>query len=131
VENQTTSTQNLDPQAAIKDYLGAFEKHDLDRCLGFFADDATVSFMGGVFKGRSAIEEWHKERWSADLKITNVGQVKVKDQTVQLEVTVTSKRLKAFLVNNMGGRAMVRFDQGKIREMKLAPRMANIFGGGN
>lgn len=115
------------PEAIVRAYFDAFQSRDLDRCMEYFGEDSSIAFMSGVFKGRRAIEEWHKERFAADLQITKIGPIKAKDDTVTADVTVTSNRLKQWKVASLGGRAVLRVKQGKIRDTKLNPRISNPF----
>ncbi len=126
---QQSGTQTSDPTALVTDYLQAVKDRDLDKCLGFYADDATLIFLSGVFRGKKAISDWHKERFDALFEIIRVESMRAKDDRVTIDAVITSKRLKTWKINSLGGRANFRVDQGKIREVKLSPRIQNPFEG--
>jgi ketosteroid isomerase-like protein len=69
------------PQTDLKTlaqaYLDAFHARDLDRCLEFYADDATVDFNKTVYSGRQGITEWHKDRFAADLRLIKMNSMTV------------------------------------------------------
>jgi hypothetical protein len=126
---QQSGTQTSDPTAVINDYLQAVKDRDLPRCLGFYTDDATLIFLSGVFRGKRAIEDWHKERFDAQFEILKIDGIRAKDDRVTIDAVITSKRLKTWKINSLGGRANFRIDAGKIREVKLSPRIQNPFEG--
>jgi hypothetical protein len=127
--DQKTGTPTTDGAAIINDYLQAVKDRDLKRCVDFYADDATLIFLSGVFRGKKAIEDWHKERFDAQFEILKVDGIRSRDDRVTLDAVITSKRLKTWKINSLGGRANFRLDKGKIRETKLAPRIQNPFEG--
>ncbi len=62
-------------ESAIRDYVDALEKKDVDRSLTFFTDDATWTNTEGVFKGKEEIRKytiWMLESL-ADLTFTDNG----------------------------------------------------------
>jgi len=126
---QKSEVQTIDPVAVVNDYLQAIKDRDIKRCVDFYADDATLIFLSGVFRGRKAIEDWHRERFEAQFEILKVDGVKTKDDRVTLDAVITSKRLKTWKINSLAGRANFRLDKGKIRETKLSPRIQNPFEG--
>jgi hypothetical protein len=114
-------------QAAVEGYLSALSERELEKCLGFFADDATIEFQSGVFTGPQAIEEWHRERFAAEFQILDVERVTVDGNTVVVEAAITSSRLRAWKIGKLSGKATISFENGRIKEAKLAPRMYNPF----
>lgn len=126
---QKSDTQTTDPAAIINEYLQAVKDHDLKRCVDFYADDATLIFLSGVFRGKKAIEDWHKERFDAAFEIVRVDAVRTKEDRVTLDAVITSKRLKTWKITSLGGRANFRLINGKIQETKLSPRIQNPFEG--
>src|SRR5579863_3792876 len=122
---------NVAPQTDLKalaqGYLDAFHARDLDRCLDFFRDDASIDFNKTLYTGRKAITDWHKDRFEADLKLIKTNSITADGDTVVVEGAVTSKRLAAWRVKALSGRVTMRFVDGKIQAGKLAPRMTNPF----
>ncbi len=45
-------------ESAIRDYVNALEKKDVDKALTFFTDDATWTNSEGVFKGKEEIKNY-------------------------------------------------------------------------
>jgi ketosteroid isomerase-like protein len=119
------------PQTDLKTlaqaYLDAFHARDLDRCLEFYADDATVDFNKTVYSGRQGITEWHKDRFAADLRLIKMNSMTVEGDTVTVDGAVASKRLAAWRLKALSGRVTMRFEDGKIKQGKLSPRMTNPF----
>ena len=95
-------------------YFAAFGTRDLESCLAFFSDDSSLTFHTGDYKGINAIEDWHKDRFKADLRVIDMGAMEVQESTVSLEVVVSSKRLRAWRVNELTGNVSLCFDGGKI-----------------
>jgi ketosteroid isomerase-like protein len=125
MENQVAPQTDL--KALTQAYLDAFHAQDLERCLEFFADDATVDFNMTVYSGRQAITDWHKDRFAANLKMVKMNTMTVDGDTVTVDGAVSSKRLSAWRVKALSGRVTMRFEDGKIKNGKLSPRMTNPF----
>ncbi|HTQ57208.1 MAG TPA: nuclear transport factor 2 family protein [Bryobacteraceae bacterium] len=125
MDNQVANETDL--KTLAQSYLDAFHAHDMDRCLSFFADDATVDFNKTIYAGRQGITDWHKDRFEADLKMVKMNAMTVKDDTVTVDGAVTSKRLAAWRLKSLSGRVTMKFENGKIKYGKLAPRMTNPF----
>jgi uncharacterized protein (TIGR02246 family) len=121
VTEQSTE-QEIDPAAVIQQYVEAVQSKDLARCMEYFTDDAVLYFMTGIFRGRKAIEEWHRERLKANFEIIKVDSLRSKAGAVTLDAVVTSSRLRTWKINSLGGRANFQMDHGKIREAKFSPR---------
>src|SRR5579862_2153347 len=119
------------PQADLKElaqaYLDAFHAQDMERCMEFFTDDSSVDFNMTVYTGRKAIADWHKDRFAANLKMVKMNSITVDGDTVTVDGAVSSKRLSAWRVKALSGRVTMRFEGGKIKHGKLAPRMTNPF----
>jgi ketosteroid isomerase-like protein len=114
-----------DLPALINAYLQAARDRDMAGCMAFFADDAKLVFMSGEFEGKPAIEQWHKERFDADLQFVRIDAVKAKGDVVTVDGVVTSKRLKAWKIGSIGGRATFRLQEGKIKETTFGMRLHN------
>ena len=115
-ENENKTATQTDLKALAEAYLDAFHKRDLDRCVDFFSDDATIDFNMTAYKGRQAIIDWHKDRFEADLKMLRLNNVAVKGDTVTMDGVATSKRLVAWKAKSIAGRVTMRFGaDGKIK----------------
>ena len=116
-------------QTAVEGYLAALSAHQLEKCVSFYADDATINFQSGIFQGREAITEWHKERFAASFEVLDVDRLTVTGDTVVVEAAITSARLRAWKVKRLSGKATLVFEHGRIKEARLAPRTYNPFEG--
>jgi hypothetical protein len=125
MENQVISQTDL--KALAEAYLEAFHARDLDRCMEFFTDDSTIDFNKTMYTGRQGIIDWHKDRFAADLKLVKKNSVSVEGDTVTIDGAISSKRLSAWRVKALSGRVTIRFENGKIKNGKLSPRMTNPF----
>ena len=126
---QHSATATTDAQAFVQAYLDAFAARDVARCLDFYAPDAEVKFVSGVYAGRTALEEWHKERFAADLTILRVDSVTVDGDEVTIDLMLASNRLKFFRINSLAARATVRLENGLIRHAHFGPRFTDPFEG--
>jgi len=117
--------ENDSLEALVKDYLRALEERNLSRCLDFYADDATIKFQTGVFHGKQAIEEWHKDRFNAELTVVKIEKVDVQGDRVVVDGTVTSNRLKAWKINRLSGRVTFLFENGNIKKTEFGVRIYN------
>ena len=113
-------------KAAAQAYLEAFEARDLPSCLSFYADDATLLFQTALYKGREALETWHKERFSADLHLVRLERMTVEHDRIVIEAVGTSNRLRAWKIASISGRVTLSFEGGKIREARFAARMGPL-----
>jgi hypothetical protein len=104
----TKRTERL--QTIAKAYLDTFAARDLDGCLQYFADDAVLKFHVTTFRTRKGIEQWHKDRFAADLRLVRIDEMQTNGDTVRIDGVVTSKRLRAFFINEMQGTMTVRFE---------------------
>ncbi len=117
------SEEKADLAALTRAYLDAFAAGDLERCLGFYADDASIDFQLGVFRGRKGIEAWHRDRFAAKLRLVRLESITVRQNTVVVDAVATSEHLVAWKINRLSGRVTLRFDGHKIAAAQLAPRM--------
>jgi ketosteroid isomerase-like protein len=115
------------PEALVKGYLKAFEARDLDRCLDYFADDGAVDFQGTLFRGREEVADWHRDRFSANLRVLRLESIKFDGDTVVIDVVIASDRLQAWKLKSLNGRITVRMEGDKIKRADFAARMTNIF----
>ena len=124
--NSGATQPAVDLKAVTSAYLEAFEARDLERCLSYFLDDASIDFQLGVFKGREGIENWHRDRFAANLRLTKVETMTVRGATVIIDGIATSDRLAAWKLSSIKGRVTLKFKGDKIAEAKFASRMMNI-----
>lgn len=117
-----------DLEALTKDYLAAFNERDLEKCLAFFTEDATVDFQDVEYQGRAALKDWHEERFQANLKLNKLESVRVKGTTVIVDLVASSDRLAAWKINSLKSRIEAKFEDDKISEAKLTARMSSMFG---
>jgi uncharacterized protein (TIGR02246 family) len=125
----TPETSQADPKSVVTAYLDALREHNLERCMALYADDAVIEIMHNQHRGRQAIEEWHRERFAVELQLTKVDAVKAKGQTVVVDAAISTKRLRAWKIPAMSGRATFQLQDGMITELKLAGRGFNPFEG--
>lgn len=112
-----------DLETQARAYLKAFEARDVDQCMAFYLDDASLSFVQSDYKGKEQIEEWHKARFAADLRILRLEKLTVKGNTVVVAAVATSKRLKAWKLNTIRGTVTTVFEGSKIRDVKFGVRL--------
>lgn len=124
-QNENKAASQADLKTLAQAYLEAFDAQDLERCLGFFSDDATIDFNMTAYSGRQAIADWHKDRFAANLKMVRLNKISVDGDTVVVDAVASSKRLAAWKVKSISGRVTMRFAEGKIKSGKLAARMSN------
>ena len=117
------------PQTVVENYLEALKSRDVEKIVDFFAEDAVIHFMSGVFKGRDALEEWHKDRFEADMQIVSVKKMRTKGNKVTIDGTITSNKLKAWKIGKLAGKATFSIQDGKIQETKFSVRMYNPLAG--
>jgi hypothetical protein len=116
-----------DLETITKNYISAFQERDLERCLSFFSENGAVDFQDVEYEGRQALEDWHKERFQANLKIDKIDSVKVKGEKVTVDCVVSSDRLSSWKVKSLKSRIEATFEGEKIQQAKLSARMSNMF----
>lgn len=117
-----TTSENRDPRSLLEAYRTAFEAGDATLCAGLFAEDATLKFIFGTFKGRKAIEDWHKERFSAEVKLLRIESVSVEGEKISMNAAVTSRKLRRFRMNEVKGTAVFHVQDGRFSEAHFSPR---------
>lgn len=118
----TSTTDETALRAMVEGYRHAFEQRDLAGCVGYFAEDAVIRFLFGSYQGRRAIEDWHKDRFAADVQILRVESTSVEEGKVGIQAVVTSRRLKQFRIGEVKGTLTFRIEEGRFKEAVLAPR---------
>jgi ketosteroid isomerase-like protein len=111
---------HADLEAATRAYLDAFAARDLERCLGFYAEDASIDFQLGSFQGRKGIEQWHRDRFAANLRLLELESITVRDDTVVVDAIAASDRLAAWKIKRLSGRVTLRFEDLRIVEARFA-----------
>ena len=117
--------QTTEPEARVKAYIEAFEERRLSDCLDFFDENATLSFHTSHYKGRSEIEGWHKDRFAADLRLVRVDAITADGDSVTVDAVGTSKKLRAWRINNINGVISIQFQGDKIRDLKFNARLSS------
>ncbi len=118
-----------DPRDVIGAYLQAFDQRDLPRCMEFFAEDAAINFATGVYRGKQAIEEWHKDRFAAEFQVVRVDDVRAQGDAVMVDAVITSKVVKMWRFKSVSGTATFLFHEGKIKDAKFGLRTTIPFEG--
>jgi limonene-1,2-epoxide hydrolase len=116
------------PEATIRAYLQAVAGWDVVRCVAFFADDARIELPPGVFEGKQAIAEFHRERFAAELKLVRIGAIRATGDTVHVEAVVTSKLIRAVKIGALPVRGAFRVEHDKIKEVRGAFAPPKLFG---
>ena len=116
-----------DLEQIVRDYLAAFEARDLDKCLSFFSDDATIDFQNVEYEGRDSIKEWHEERFNANLRLTKIDNVRLKGTTVIVDAVASSDRLAAWKISALKSKIEAKFEGDKIQEVKLKASITSVF----
>ena len=120
-------TEQTDSRALIEKYIQAFEARNVAACLECFSENATLDFQGTLYTGRADIENWHNERFAANLRILRMESVTLNGDTATVDVEISSDRLAAWKVKALKGRITIRLEDGRFKEGKLAARMTNLF----
>jgi hypothetical protein len=106
----------------VEAYCAAFERGDVDACLGFFSEDAKLHFLFGTYEGHAAIREWHEARFEAEVKLLRIEQVAVKGDTVVAQLVATSRRLRVFRMDEVKGTATFKVAAGRFVDAALSAR---------
>lgn len=118
-----TPETTVDLESQTRAYLKAFEAQDVDQCMTFYNDDASLSFAESDYKGKDQIQEWHKARFAADLRVLRLEKLTVEGNTVTLAAVVTSKQLKAWKLNTIRGTVTTLFEGSKIKNLKFGVKL--------
>jgi ketosteroid isomerase-like protein len=116
-----TPSEEANAWVCIGDYVKAFEERDLARSMAFYADDARLTFVAGVYQGKQEIAEWHKARFAAEAAV-RVKEIKVEGDTVTVYGSIASNRLRAWKIPALSGWARFKLEQGKIKETSFGLR---------
>ncbi|MFW6195539.1 MAG: nuclear transport factor 2 family protein [Chloroflexota bacterium] len=124
MEQRTNESAN-GLQGMVEAYLDALQRQDLEGCVNFFSDDASIHFLGGEFRGSEAIRAWHRDRFIANLEILKTSNFKTEENTVTLDALVTSDKIKAWKIGKLAGKVAISVKDGRIAEIKLSPKVYN------
>jgi len=124
--------QEIDPQRVVEAYLQAFDERDLSRCLDFYDEDGLLvfgppAFGLGRFRGKEALEQWHKERFTRGMKVIEIEEIQVEGDTVTVKAVVTSPVVKAIQLDDFRGTATFIVQRGRIKEARLGLRRGYRF----
>ncbi len=122
--------QTLNAQDVVQSYLDAFGAQDLARCVDLFCDDATLFAPPVTYQGKQALEDWHRARFNANARIVRIDDVSAQDDVVTVQGAITSKRLKAWRINTLAGRATFKMRGDKIADVRFEPAGWKHFLGG-
>lgn len=122
----------IDPQTAVKAYLQVFDERDLPRCMEFYDEEGLLifgpaAFGLGRFRGKEAIEQWHKDRFAGGMKVVEVEEIEVNGDTVTVKAVATSPVLKAIQLDDFRGTATFIVQQGRFKEVRFGLRRGYRF----
>jgi hypothetical protein len=115
----------IDAQHVMEQYLTAFKARNLEGCMSYFSPDATLEWMMGEYTGCESIEEWHRDRFSAELNVVRVDSFSATGSSITLDVVVQSKRLASWRIPNVLGRVTAQLSGGKIQHVNFAVKSIN------
>lgn len=119
--------QETDPKDLIQSYLDAFAARDLARCVEFYSDDAKIYFPPATYQGRQSLESWHQGRFDANAQLIRLDGIAVNGDVVTVQGAISSKRLKAWRLGSLSGRAAFKLHDGKIVELRFEMPSWNSF----
>ena len=103
-------------------YLEAFRARDLERCIQCYAEGALLEFAGSSCRDRQALENWHRDRFLANVAVLRIDGVAADGAVVTVDGTVTSDRLKTWRISALPARAKFVLRDGKIAEARFGAR---------
>jgi hypothetical protein len=109
-------------RALVEAYRRAFDAKDVAGCVAFFAEDASIKFLFATYQGRAAIEDWHRDRFEAEVQITRLEDVTVQGSTVAINAVATSRKLRLFRIGEVKGTLTFRVEEGRFKEAVLTAR---------
>lgn len=119
--------QETDLHTRVEAYLQAFDERDLPQCMEFYAEDGLLVFGStafglGQFRGKEAIEQWHRDRFAGGMRITKVEEITEEGDTVTVKAVATSPVLRSIHLDDFRGTATFVVRQGKFEEVRLGLR---------
>jgi ketosteroid isomerase-like protein len=103
----------------VEAYLVAFEARDLARCIDFFDHDASIYFLRDIYRGKEAIDRWHKDRFDIDLRFIGLKGMTIEENEVRMRGSIVSKRIRAWPARSLSVIVNISFEQGKIKKVKF------------
>ena len=100
-------------------YLDAFEKRDFEACIDLYMPESVIHFGPGTYAGMKNIEEWHRERFDADLRLTGLDETKLEGKTVSARVVAVSEKIKAWGLDSIQATLTLVFEGKKIKEARF------------
>ena len=100
-------------------YLDAFEKRDFEACIDLYMPDSVIHFGPGSYAGMKNIEEWHRERFDADLRLTSLDETRLEGNTVSARVIAVSDKIKAWGLDSIQATLSLVFEGKKIKEARF------------
>jgi hypothetical protein len=119
--------EELNAEELVNAYLEALRSRVVDRCLDFFSEDGIIRMPSKSYRGKQEIEQWHRKRFDANLRVLRVEKIELQDKKTIVDGVISSDKLRAWDIRSVGGKATIVFDQGKIKDMKFALRISNPF----
>jgi hypothetical protein len=116
--------QNSDLKSVVSDYIAAFQERDMEKCLSYWHENAEIDFVMGTYRGMNDIEQWHQDRFNADMRVLQVQSIEVQDDRATVDVVATSKVARIWRMNSVEGRINLKFKAGKINHAKFGLRTA-------
>ena len=111
--------QKNDLGELVEAYLVAFEARDIARCVDFFDHDASIYFLRDVYRGKKAIERWHKDRFDVDLRFIGLKGMTIEENEVRIRGSIVSKKIQAWSAKSLSVIVNTSFEQGKIKKVKF------------
>ena len=127
-----TTTTETDRRSVVESYLESFSKRDLEGCMSRFTDDAVIHYgpatLGlGQFRGKEAIEKWHRDRFTAGAEIVKIENIQSNAKEVRVSGVFTSPRLKAVRLDDFRGSGTFLFEGERFKVVKLGLRSGYRF----
>jgi hypothetical protein len=113
------------PEQLVLDYLAALDARDLEKCMSFFAEDAVINFMEGLYKGEEAIRQWHQDRFEAELRVLSVEDIRTEGDSIRVSAVIRSNRLLGWKIPKLSGYAQARVRTRKITELIFGLNVTN------
>ncbi len=111
--------QERELEEIARAYLDAFEKRDFKACIDLYMPDSVIHFGPGTYAGMKNIEEWHRERFDADLRLTSLDATRVEGSTVSARVVAVSDKIKAWGLDSIQAILSLVFEGKKIKEARF------------
>lgn len=111
----------------VQEYLDAFSARDLSRCVEMYCEDASLFFPPATYEGKEAVKDWHEARFLADARLVRLDNITVSGDTITVQGSITSKKLKVWRITSITGRAIFQVRDGKIANLRFDLKAWNSF----